>query len=60
MKAVVKLLNGSMVAHVGTVVDPPHDGDIRVVVESEGMTFEAWNLERYEDFFIATSWKRLD
>jgi hypothetical protein len=58
-EVVVKLLNGSSVAHVGTVsrMGDPHD--VTVIVESQGMTFEAWDLERDGDCFLAPSWKRL-
>lgn len=56
---VVKLLNGSSVAHVGTIARMGDPNDVTVIVESQGMTFEAWDLERDEDCFLATSWKRL-
>ena len=56
---VVKLLNGPNVAHVGTVARMGDPNDLTVIVESQGMTFEAWDLERDKDCFLATSWKRL-
>jgi len=33
--------------------------ELSVIVEANGMTFEAWDLERIADSFITTSWKRL-
>ena len=56
---VVKLLDGSGVVHVGTVARMGDPNDVTVIVESQGMTFEAWDLERDGDCFLATSWKRL-
>lgn len=58
-KVVVKLLNGSSVAHLGTVAHMGDPNDVTVIIESQGMTFEAWDLERDGNCFIATSWKRL-
>ena len=55
----VKLLNGSQVLHEGTVTRMGDPNELSVIVEANGMTFEAWDLERIADSFITTSWKRL-
>lgn len=55
----VKLLNGSQVAHEGTVARMGDPVDVTVIVMADGETFEAWDLERHGDGFVATSWKRV-
>jgi hypothetical protein len=56
---VVKLLNGSSVAHECKVIRMGDPNEVSIVAEAGGMTFEAWNLERSGDCFLATSWRRL-
>lgn len=56
----VQLLNGSQIAYQGTVKQMGDPNDLTVIVESDAMLFEAWDLERVEGGFLTTSWKRLD
>jgi hypothetical protein len=55
----VKLMNGSQVAYTGTVFKMGDSQDLTVLVQVDDMTFEAWGLERYQDFFIASSYQRI-
>jgi hypothetical protein len=55
----VRLLSGFDVVHVAKVVCMCNPNDVTVVVACQGMTFEAWDLERDDDGFVSRNWKRL-
>jgi hypothetical protein len=52
-------MNGSQVAYTGTVLKMGDSQDLTVLVQVDDMTFEAWGLERHQDFFIASSYQRI-
>lgn len=53
----LKLLNGSQVAHVGTVTRMGEVAGL-VYVQCEDGLYEAWDIEKIGDDLCACSWKR--